>query len=303
MSSEFIAEIAPWWRKLRVLKRQSLAMCSMIPVELDGMPRYELVSDPVVKQQIKNEYHDVIMEMVGVEKAVADIVARHRDWLEGRYFAIRHEKRWKFDQRELCKIVSVDGKGRAKIVKAWKGTPAWADEEVFSAYSGGAWDFHGAMDECGEAEFAGLIDGIRSLLPSMIPESRHVNTTMECFTIAGMIRESMGVLDFKDLTPTFDLMNKADKFMIDNIDKFVGRCYVDTQSGTSYAIIGAGWDDFFKKQYIKSINVDEPSIDNFFLDTPTRLLDVGRFQISPFTRVRQVPRGEFLATALSVIDA
>jgi len=301
MSSDFITEITPWWGKHRFLSHQSLAICRMIPLRMHDDEVLTTI-DPDVKEQIEAEQKEVILEEIDVNNTIADIVVQHRGWLEGRCFELKHEKRWKFDQRELCKVISVTDKGRARILKAWKGYPAWTDEEVFSVYAGGAHDFHSPMIECDESEFANLIKDIRSFLPTMIPESRHVNTTKECYTIVGLISESMGVLDFKNLQPTFDLMNKADQFMVDNIDKFAGRCYVDTQSGTSYAITGLGWDKLFKKNHVKAIVVDEPSIDNFFCDTPTRLMDVGTFKISPFTRVRQTTREVFLENAFSILD-
>jgi hypothetical protein len=156
------------------------------------------------------------------------------------------------------------------------------------------------MDECESSEFDAVLAGIREILPEMIPESRHVDTTAECAVIGGKIRDSMKVLNLKDLKPTFEIMNATDDFIIENIDKFSGRCYLDS-FGSFHAIIGTGVDKTFGKKYVKSIIVDQPSIESICGIT-SRLLYIGSFKVTPFTRVRQIPRVTFIENAFSVIN-
>jgi hypothetical protein len=300
MAIDFIADITPLWRKLDFLERLTLEVSRMIPTRINkDEPKVDV--DPTTKQRIEDEIRALHFERFDVEKAITATVLEHRGWIVGKCFSIRHDKRWHFDQRELCKILSVDGKGRARIVKAWKGKPAWADDDEFSAYAGPSWDFHNAMDECDPVEFDVLVAGIRSMLPGMIPESHHVDTTIECSVIGGLISKSMKVLDFKDLNPTFEIMNETEQFIIGNIDKFSGRCYED-DAGSLHAIIGTGWDNAFKKKYIKSISVDMPLVESI-CGFSSRMIDITSFKITPFTRVRQIPRATFLDTAFSIISA
>jgi hypothetical protein len=260
-------------------------MGRMLPLKMNVD---EIPVPPDLKKRIEDEIRSSIIERIDVKKSIQDAVLKHREWIEGKCFVLRHEKRWKMTVREICKILSVDSTGNASIVKAWMGKPAWSDIDEFSVYSGGSWDFDDAMDECDGKEFDDLINGIRSMIPSMIPEQKDADNVAVFDKITKIIETSRHSFNLSNLKPTFDLMHDVERLVLDNIDKFTGRCYKDG-SGSFHAIIGTGWDKTLEKTYVKTINIDQPLVE-MLLDVPTRLVSVGTLLISPFTNIHEIDR-------------